>query len=216
MVRVLRPGVGHVAGLFPSYKMYPQAVPYESTIERDLLYFLEFDPAVRRYQSQPFTITGPTPDGVLHTYTPDYLVERITRSALIECKPVTKTSSDHTRQQIILGTGWAATHDHDFVLITDADLRTGPRLANLKLLYRYRRQAVPVDLHQQCTALLAGTPVGIPVVALTAALAGTASAYTATPYVYSLLFHHYLVTDLDQPLGPKSLITRPAAAGSEM
>jgi hypothetical protein len=123
-----------------------EQTPYESTIERDLLFFLEYDPSVVRYQAQPFAITGSTADGASRTYIPDFQVIRTESKEIVECKKTSHLNNALAQQQLALGQAWADANQHLFVLITDTDLRTGHRLANLKLLWRYSRLCVPPPL----------------------------------------------------------------------
>jgi TnsA endonuclease N terminal len=198
-----------------------QQIPYESTIERDLLYFLEYDPSVKCYQAQPFVITGSSMDGTPHRYTPDFQITRIDSMELVECKPAADMHKAHTQQQLMIGQAWADANQHDFVVITDADLRKGHRLANLKLLWRYSRLSVPPYLTALCIDSLMTQPGGLSFQTLaaclvdTAALAQTSSISNAqatliqAPYLYSLLFQHILHADLEQPLSPSSRIWLP-------
>ncbi|WP_153188293.1 TnsA endonuclease N-terminal domain-containing protein [Candidatus Oscillochloris fontis] len=195
-----------IIGSFPSLKN-GQPVSYQSTIERDLLYFLEYDTTVCCYTMQPFVIKGTDAEGVPHTYTPDILVERTTRRTVVECKPAAKRDHPHTQQQVALGQAWADANGCDFVLITDADLRTGHRLANLKLLWRYARLAVPQAVTDRCLRVLTREPAGIPFHALISALDGVAPSLNLAPCLYALLFQHVLKTDLDHPLTSTSLLT---------
>lgn len=197
----------NITGSFPSIKN-GQPVQYESTIERDLLYVLEYDRTVVRYTMQPLVITGSDADGVVHRYTPDVLVERTTRPELIECKPAARLTHPHTQQQLNLGQEWAELHDYDFALITDVDLRTGPRLANLKLLWRYSRLAVSHIVTERCLTLLASNPTGIPFYMLQEGLKDTVSPLAITPCLYSLIFQHVLFCDLNQPLDHATLVWR--------
>jgi hypothetical protein len=194
---------GNIIGSFPSLKN-GQPVPYESTIERDLLYFLEYDRTVRRYTMQPFVIAGVDAAGKPHTYTPDALVERIKGRTLVECKPAALQDDPHTQQQITLGQQWADANGCDFVLVTDADLRTGHRLANLKLLWRYARQPVPHAVTERCIGALAADRMLWS--DLTAALAGIAPPLTIAPFIYALLFQHVLTADLDLPLSASTML----------
>jgi hypothetical protein len=196
---------GNIIGSFPSLKN-GHPVPYESTIERDLLYFLEYDRTVRHYTMQPLVITGVDAAGTPHTYTPDALIERTSGRTLVECKPAAKRDDPHTQQQLALGQHWADANTCDFVLITDTDLRTGHRLANLKLLWRYARLSVPQAVTERCMRLLSAAPAGIPFQALVAALDGVAPPLTLAPCLYALLFQHVLAADLDLPLSPASPI----------
>lgn len=200
-VRRVRNSGGNVIGTFPSLKMREQ-VPYESTIERDLLFFLEYNASVVRYQAQPFMITGSSADGTAHTYIPDFQVIHTDSKEIVECKPTVHLNDAHTQQQLALGQAWADANQHLFVVITDTDLRTGHRLANLKLLWRYSRLSVPPFLIERCRSILIAQPDGLSLEALAALLSDTSSPFTFLPYLYHLLFEHILDTDLAQPLSP--------------
>ncbi len=205
-VRKPRNGGCNIIGTFPSLKM-KQQIPYESTIERDLLYFLEYDPSVVSYQAQPFVITGSSADGTVHRYTPDFQITRTAGMELVECKPAAALHKAHTQQQLVLGQQWANANQYAFVVITDTDLRLGHPLANLKLLWRYSRLAVPQHLTTLCLDLLMKEPSGLTFQVLAARLANTSHTQAAllhAPYLYSLLFQHVVCTDLEQPLSPSS------------
>ncbi len=69
-VRLIKKSGVSVVGSFPSLKL-DDLVRYESPLERDFLYFLEYDPQVLSYEMQPMTITMTLSDGQSHRYTPD-------------------------------------------------------------------------------------------------------------------------------------------------
>lgn len=204
-IRRVRNSGGNVIGTFPSLKMREQ-IPYESTIERDLLFFLEYDVSVVRYQAQPFAITGSSADGAAHTYIPDFQVIRTDSKEIVECKPTAHLNEAHARQQLALGQAWADANQHLFVVITDTDLRTGHRLANLKLLWRYSRLCVPPPITSRCRSILIAQPDGLSLEALAAALSNTSSSLELLPYLYHLLFDHIIHTDLTQPLSLRTCV----------
>jgi hypothetical protein len=189
-----KPG-GAIQGTFPSFKL-DRPVRYTSTLERDLLFVLEYDTQVLRYQEQPFSVQAVLDDGVVHTYIPDYAIWTSVDRLLVECKPASQMTDAHTHQQIQIGTHWSRLHDWSFTVVTDVELRQGARLANLKLLWRYSRQNISETvLHDFQRRCCSGT---------------TLSALTETPdtlpTVLSLLFHHHLQADLDQPLTAQSQV----------
>jgi hypothetical protein len=204
-VRRMKNSGGNVIGTFPSLKMREQ-IPYESSIERDLLFFLEYDASVARYQAQPFAINGSSADGTAHTYIPDFQVIRTDSKEIVECKPSAHLHKAHAQQQLALGQAWADANQHLFVLITDTDLRTGPRLANLKLLWRYSRLCVPSPITSRCRSILIAQPDGLSLEALAAALSDTSSSFELLPYLYRLVFEHILHTDLTQPLSLRTCV----------
>jgi hypothetical protein len=209
-VRRVRNSGGNVIGAFPSLKMHKQ-IPYESTIERDLLFFLEYDTNVVRYQAQPFAITSSSVDGAAHSYIPDFQVIRTDSKEIVECKPAAQLNEAHAQQQLALGQAWADANQQLFVVITETDLRAGHRLANLKLLWRYSRLSVSVRLVQQCRAFLSTQQEAVTFASLAAFLSGQSSLYTLYPALYSLLFQHLLDADLAEPLEPSTRVWLPSS-----
>ncbi|GAB4192784.1 MAG: hypothetical protein OHK0022_07150 [Roseiflexaceae bacterium] len=211
-VRQVRQHGGNIIGQFPSLKT-GHVMPYESSIERDFLFFLEYDPTVLRYAMQPMEITGTDAGGKTRHYTPDVLVERASSKTLVECKPAALLDAPHTHQQIALGEHWATANGYDFVVITDVDLRTGHRLSNLQLLWRYARLLVPYAVIERCRAVLQAAPHGLPWSTLLALLEGFAPPLTLPPALYHLLFQHVLTANMDEPLTPASVVSLATHSG---
>lgn len=199
----------NIIGTFPGLKA--PSVEYESPIERDFIYVLEYDAQVLSYTAHPWRITGTTRDGSTHDYTPDFLVIRASDRILVECKPAEKVDDEGTRQQCEVGLQWAAAHDHRFLLVTDQQLRAGHLLTNLKILWKYSRFPVPPATTRQCLALLGAHPDGVRFIDLATELAQSPTpSLVHAPALYALLFRHVLGTDLSTPLGPTSLLFLPA------
>lgn len=184
---------GPIRGDFPSLKL-GRMVRYQSTIERDLLYYLEYWQAVTWYQEQPITLERILADGQCHRYTPDYEIHEGSVKTLAECKPTDRLESQQAQQQRRIGQAWAKENGYRFVTFTDTELRAGHQLANLKLLWRYARprsnpSTQPIleqirhdgqnSVAELCDKLHLPTAVVIPVVC-------------------HLLFHHQLQMDLPQ------------------
>lgn len=53
----------------------PDGNRYESTLERDFMLLMQFDPAVDIYTPQPLTLTYLDQAGGMRRYTPDGLIE---------------------------------------------------------------------------------------------------------------------------------------------
>ncbi|MBU1748983.1 MAG: TnsA endonuclease N-terminal domain-containing protein [Chloroflexi bacterium] len=95
---------GNVIGRFPSVKM-KRMMAFESLIERDYLYLLDYDPDVEWFEEQPLTIEYQH-DGETRHYTPDFhLVER-ERDILIECKPNGFVAADENRRKFAVARAW--------------------------------------------------------------------------------------------------------------
>lgn len=185
---------GPIRGDFPSLKLR-RMVRYHSTIERDLLYFLEFWQTVTWYREQPMTIEHVMADGQVRRYTPDYEIHEDSTKSLVECKPTERLETPHAQQQRYIGKNWAEENGYRFITFTDTELRAGHQLANLKLLWRYARlrgsypkQAILNDVRQErrSSVKTLSERLKIPV-------------QTLIPIVCHLLFHHQLQMDLYQP-----------------
>ncbi len=203
---------GNIIGSFPP-QIKGEKVRYESTIERNLVYFFKFDPTVITYHAQPMIITGTATDGDTHTYIPDFLVERIDRKEIIECKPEALLNSSHAQQQIAIGREWAANNNHDFAIVTDTNLRSGHTLENLKILWRYSRQTIPTATLARCIEYMEKHPEGISFQDLALYLSTLAArdaqqAYMQAPLIYNMLFRHILRVELTVPITWTTLLRR--------
>ncbi len=203
---------GNIIGSFPSLKMEPIIIDYESTIERHLLPFLEYDPTVKEYHAQPMVITATDTEGKTHTYTPDFLVIRTSGKEIVECKPEALVGGSNAQRQIQMGLAWADANGHDFVIVTDTDLRRDHTLANLKLFWRYARLRAPTAMVANCIAHLKKCPGDISFEDLAIYLSSLANAQgtqpplTQAPFIYSMLFRHILQVDLTRPITPTTII----------
>jgi hypothetical protein len=203
---------GNIIGSFPP-QIKGEKVRYESTIERDLVYFFKFDPAVIAYHAQPMVIVGTDSEENTHTYTPDFLVVRTDRKEIIECKPEALLNSSHAQQQIAIGQEWAANNNHDFAIVTDTNLHAGHTLENLKILWRYSRQTVPTAILARCIDYLEKHPEGVSFQDLALYLSTFASQaaqqpFMQAPLIYNMLFRHILSVELTVPFTAATLLWR--------
>ncbi len=203
---------GNIIGSFPP-QIKGEKVRYESTIERDLVFFFKYDPTVITYHAQPMIITETITQGNTHTYTPDFLVVRTNSKEIIECKPEALINSPHAQQQIAIGQKWAAKNYHDFAIVTDTNLRTGHTLENLKLLWRYSRQTVPTATLARCIDYMEKRLEGVSFQDLalylsTLAAKGVQQPFMQAPLIYNMLFRHILHTELTVPINPATLLWR--------
>lgn len=88
-VRKIKPTRLSVSGLFPFKDGV--SIPYESTLERDLLLYFTYIPAVEEIVSQPVSILF-VKNGMTYPYTPDFFIcfNDGRPSLLIEVKPKSK------------------------------------------------------------------------------------------------------------------------------
>ena len=194
----------NIIGRFPSLKM-KRMLSFESLIECDLLYLLDYEPEVERFEEQPLTIEYP--DGpTLRHYTPDFHVVRSQHNLLIECKPQAFIGTEENRRKFNAARVWCAEHDWSFRVVTDQDLRTGSRLSNVKFLTRYARQVVPPEFKRRVFTLLATASPPRTMTALAQSLA-PANPAAVMADLWHLAFHHAIVVALDEgPLSTRSTV----------
>ena len=209
--KVSNRGGNNIIGSFPP-QIKGEQVRYESTIERDVVYFFKFDPTVITYHAQPMVITGTDAEENTHMYTPDFLVVRTDRKEIIECKPEALLNSSHAQQQIAIGQEWAANNNHDFAIVTDTNLRSGHTLENLKILWRYSRQTVPTATLARCIDYMEKHLEGISFQDLALYLSTLAQdvqqPFMQAPLIYNMLFQHILSVELTVPFTPATLLRR--------
>ncbi|MCA9921457.1 MAG: TnsA endonuclease N-terminal domain-containing protein [Anaerolineales bacterium] len=200
---------GNIIGYFPSLKM-GKMVTFESTIERDLLYLLDYEAHVVAFADQPLVITY-LDNGRKHTYTPDFHVKFADgNDTIIECKPHDLTGTAENRRKFAAGSTWAAEKGWAFAVITEKALRTSHRLGNVKLLTRHARHEIPDSLKLRIQHYLAhgASPKSIADLVVEMAPENVGAIITA---VYQMLFYHELVTEMDDvPITPQSLVHLPA------
>jgi TnsA endonuclease N terminal/TnsA endonuclease C terminal len=120
---------------------------FESSLERDFLLLLDFDPDVESFEEQPVKITYHDDHGRRHTYTPDVLVHyRVDKTSASVYPPVlceVKYRDDlrqHWRAYKVkfkAARRYAREYGWCFRLMTEREIRT-PHLDNVKFLRHYR------------------------------------------------------------------------------
>jgi len=180
-----------IRGDFPSLKL-GRIVRYNSSIERDLLYFLEFWQDVSWYKEQPLTIDHIMLDGKCRRYTPDYEIHQGDMKILAECKPEDRLESSQAKKQREIGEKWAEENGYCFVTFTDMALRTGQKLANIKLLWRYARLR-GLYPQEQILFYIQNKAVGS---VTTVSQELKLSTRQVVPVICHLLFHHHIEMDM--------------------
>lgn len=156
--RITNRGIHRVIGKFASTKM-KDFVWWESQIERDFIYYLEFDTDVIRYASQPVIIEYPF-EGKIKKHIPDFEVWRYSseRRKFVENKPYEKTQKTEFIEKTRAITAFLLGQDIDYQVVTENDIRVYPRLENLKLLHRYSNVDITSDEATLIESLITTTP----------------------------------------------------------
>lgn len=151
-------------GFFPSVKNR-RPIAYESLIELDYLYFLEYDKNVLSYCEQPFKINYSL-NGKPRKYTPDFLVQRVNKTTVVEIKTekeYQKILKDEKKKLVyVIASKHCTSIDHEFKFITDKDIRFGEVLNNIKYLFPFSRVKVPQNTKTIiCNHILLSGPIRI-------------------------------------------------------
>ncbi|MET0752747.1 MAG: TnsA endonuclease N-terminal domain-containing protein [Pyrinomonadaceae bacterium] len=188
-------------GKFPSLKN-KSTVWFESHLERDFIYLIEFDKSVTKYLEQPFKVKYFI-NGKQHLYTPDFFLERQTEKQVIEIKPQSKIESEefihfsNHMKDFFFGEGY------EYLVITDTTIWLQPKLSNIKLLWRYARMLITTK-HQILIQELFENSSSIPFSEICSFLY---EAKEQKELIYTLLFHGYLLTNIEKPITMQSLIS---------
>lgn len=144
-----------VTGRHATARVEGGSADFESTLEKEYMLLLDFDPRVVRYEVQPIRLPlsrgrSYVPD-VLVDYAADLFDDPIT-CELVEIKAqadLVKHAEDY-REKFEVAAAYAAERGWRFVIRTEHNIRT-PRLQNLKFLKRYRD--LPPDLDREAQLL---------------------------------------------------------------
>jgi hypothetical protein len=198
--KVTNKGTKKCIGQFPSIKI-GRNVWYESTIERDYVYLLEFDSDVIRYKEQPFRLKY-IYEGDSHTYVPDFFVQRRGKFQVIENKPKEKTNIEANKLRYRLLKSIFREQGYEFIVATDKQIRINPLLENVKIFWRYSRTRI-YPLHQvHCQEYLSRHP-KTSIQELADALS---SHGVMLQVVYALLYWGVLSTDMHKPVNPEAIV----------
>lgn len=123
--------------------------PFESSLERDLLLLLDFDPTIESYQPQPVTLSYSDLQGTARKYTPDVLItytqpakdnqiEESRPPLLAEVKYRHELKKDwrKLKAKFRATKRWANSKGWRFALLTEYHIR-GTYLDNVKFIRKY-------------------------------------------------------------------------------
>ena len=195
---------GNIIGRFPSIKM-GRMIAFESLIERDLVYLLDYDADVEWFEEQPLTITYQYEDKLRH-YTPDFrLIER-GQNILVECKPAIFVETDENQRKFTVAEEWCREQQWTFRIVTDRDVRSGFLLENIKLLTRYARQAVDSVTYRRIQTLLHSSQRPMRIADLAKMLSPN-EPDVAISAILHLAFHHGVCLSIEEyPLSGETLV----------
>jgi hypothetical protein len=175
-------------------------VDFESLIERDFIYLLDFEKHIAAFTAQPCVIPYQH-EGKAHTYTPDFHFVRTDRSmAIVECKPEAFVNTEKNQRKFAAGRQWCAERACHFFVVTDKHLKSNHRVKNVKLLTQHARHDISADHRRKITALLAASPTPLTIADLMVNIDPDNPTAAIVPILH-LAFHHELFIPLnDAPI----------------
>ena len=194
------------------------SIPFESSLERDWIIALDFDPLTRSIHSQPFTLEYYTDEGKRRYYTPDFMAtfQRFWEPTLAGYIYEVKYRSD-------LRENWkqyrpkfkAAIHrckeeGMRFKIMTEREIRT-PFVQNATFLRRYREYPTDeaIDIQLKRTLLTLPPELRTPKILLTAAYAYDLNRLKAIPHLWRLMDAHTILFYREETLTMNSEIWLP-------
>jgi hypothetical protein len=190
-------------GKFPSLKL-GRIVWWESLLERDFIYLLEFDGDVLSYAEQPFRIRY-TLNGKRNSYTPDFSVNRKNKRQIVEVKLGKKAGEEHYVILFRIIAAICLNEGYEFVVATECDIRVQPRLDNIKLLWRYAKTPIHSYHHLLCREYFKSASASIST-RLIDLISFFNSKGIGRDAVYAMLYRGVISTDLKVPLEETSVV----------
>lgn len=182
-------------GKFPSLKL-GRMVGYQSLIERDFIYLLDFDATVTTYAEQPFSLHYK--DGSKQRrYTPDFSFTRHGQTYLVECKHHEFMQPEENRLKWAAARQWCDERGAVFVVVTEAAIRAGHRLENVKLLTDYARYTVDQSTQIAILQVVTRATAPLTMADLMMAVSPSRPQMAITPILH-MVYHRQLFIPLDE------------------
>lgn len=194
-------------GYFPS-KKNERSIAYESILEKNYFYLLEFDKDVISFVEQPLTLEY----NILNRrrkYTPDLKVIRKDKIQIIEIKPKEKLvkllNSDNDKAKFDAAKYYCKEKNYEFKFVTDEDIYSGNILNNIKYLFRYSRVKVPASYELKVRNELAKGEMSIAELLLALEYMGNDN--ESKMYIYSLIYEGVVKIDFKGFITNNTIVT---------
>lgn len=183
--------------------------PFESTLERDLMYLLKFDQTVDRFVSQPVKIKYVDKQNVARSYTPDLIVyhrkdtpeAKHKKSILLEVKykdDLCKNFREY-HPKFRAAMKYAKSRGWVFKVYTEEHIRT-PYLTNAKFLLPYRDYAVDHGIFLSVLKRMADLSETTPQALVASFYTDKWNQASLIPTVWHLIAKNHIGTNLLSPL----------------
>jgi hypothetical protein len=185
---------------------------YESTLERDLMELIRFDPTVCSFVAQPLTIEYRTADGEKRKFTPDGLIHfKEGGPQLASVLYEVKYRDDFRKQWKILmpkfraAKAYCAERGWSFQVFTEREIRT-PYLANIKFLWPFLDRIPCPRAADRMSSALVELREATPESVLIAISKSTMSRIELIPVLWHLIAVGEIGCDLEKSLSMASKI----------
>jgi hypothetical protein len=128
-------------------------INFESLIERDFIYLLDYEPSVEQFEEQPLTIEY-LHNGRKRRYTPDFHVVHNGQDFLFECKPERFVDDPGNQVKFEAARLWCNERKWTFGIVTAEQLAANWRVRNIKLLTQFARYSVSPGIKGRIFAFL--------------------------------------------------------------
>lgn len=202
--RRIPPSHQSITGLFPSRKN-GRGIPFESGLERDLCYQLEFDDAVKSYESQPVAITYIRPSGRRCRGFPDFLIEFRSEAnrpdEIRDVKPRSQLRRNWSalKPRLKAACQYARGQGKLYRLESEVEIRDA-FLAQWKFLYRYLCTEPDNTAAQQFLSTMANLKESTPQRILQECFVDPIDRAMALPTLWNLIAARAIGADLDRTL----------------
>lgn len=212
-VRKIPKNYRHLTGLVKNSKD-DRMTGFESPLERDFYYLLDFDATVESYEEQPVRIHYEQ-DGRKRSYTPDALVvfrsgpgghpERPPELCEIKTREDIRQDWPDCKARYRAARRYAKKRGWRFKIVTEKEIR-GPYLDNVRFLRRYRRSSPSAEDEASIVRALAELgPVSVDAL-LSHLTEDTWRRAELIPVIWRLVATQELHCDLSRPLTMNSLL----------
>ncbi|ESU34065.1 hypothetical protein G3A_03040 [Bacillus sp. 17376] len=196
-----------IRGKHNSTKMH-RMIPWESTLERDFIKRLDFDPTVTSFKFQPLKINY-VYQGKKRRYYPDFLVvKNDMKEYIYEVKALEKTEDEVNKVKFQVGMKFCSGRNMKYVVVSEADIREGFLIENLDELSEVRLESTSRKVMYEILRTIESMGGRISKAYLKECLKHINEAEVESN-LYHLIYTHQLSMDLiSAPISDESIIER--------
>lgn len=185
----------NLIGYFYSSKM-KRHLPFESTVQLDQCYLLDYAPNVVHFETEPLVINYEY-DGKDYQYVPDIYAELVDEPARIyECKPAKYVNTDINQRKISAGRAYCKQNGLCFVLAISETIRAGFFLKNVKFLHTYAERSVSVERKHLILDVLSHTITPFTIESLAQSV-DAKETISCMHDIFYMLFHSEITTNIE-------------------